>query len=360
MGHPAIDNTTPFAFEPLFLADEEGRPLLVVLVQATFVLHPVRGLERAEQQVPPSLTGELWGPDASTSSYKIEPVFAFLKPATDVVLIGHAQAPRHAVPELQVVFRVGPVKKAVRVLGDRAWVRGAGALVPSRPRPLDRIPLNYEHAFGGWDRSHPDPARHALEPRNPVGLGFRAPDAAPEEGLRLPNIESPDDPIERYGQVVAPAGFGFLSPNWQPRAALAGTYDEAWSKERMPLLPKDFDRRFFNAASPGLVAPGYLRGDEPVLVENASSFGRLSFRLPGLSAPRCRVELARQGDAPVETRLDTVIVDTDADHVMLLYRGHVALWDGPHDVRTILVEDDPGAVRRQVPSGWSLERARSQ
>ncbi|KYG07373.1 hypothetical protein BE21_02560 [Sorangium cellulosum] len=360
MGHPAVDNQTPWAMEPLFLADEEGRPLLVVLVQATFTLHAVRGLERAEQQPPPNLAGELWGADAATSSYRFEPAFAFFKPATDVVLVGHAQAPRHAVPELQVVFRVGPVGKAVRVFGDRAWVRSGAAMVPSRPRPFDRIPLSYEHAFGGWDRSHPDPAKHAFEPRNPVGMGFRAPDAAVEEGLRLPNIEDPGEPLQRYGQAVAPAGVGFVSPDWQPRAALAGTYDEAWSKERMPLLPRDFDRRFFNAASKGLVAPGYLRGDEPVLVENASPFGRLSFRLPGLAAPRCRVGLARRDDAQVELRLDTVIVDTDVDRVALQYRGHVALRDGPHDVRAIAIEEDLGAIRRQVPSGWSRERARPQ
>lgn len=348
MGHPAVDNTTPFALEPVFLTDEEGRPLLVVLVQATFDLHPVRGIDLAERQPPLSIAGELWGADAATSSYKIEPAFAFFKPATDVVLIGHAQAPRHAVPELQVVFRVGPVGKAVRVFGDRAWVRSSGGLVPSRPRPFDRIPLTYEHAFGGWDRSPPDPAKHAYEPRNPVGIGFRAPNAAIEEGLRLPNIEDPDDPLQHYGQTVAPAGMGFVSPGWQPRAALAGTYDEAWSKARKPLLPRDFDRRFFNAASRRLVAPGYLRGDEPVLVENASPFGRLSFRLPGLRAPRCRVGLVLQDDAPVELRLDTVIVHTDADRVLLLYRGHVVLRDGPHDVRTIALEDDLGPARRHA------------
>src|SRR6185503_18313629 len=181
MGHPAIENQTPFAVEPLFLADEQGRPLLVPLVQATFDIHPTRGLEQSEKQPPPSLTGELWGADAAASSYKIEPPFAFFKPATDVVLIGHAQAPRHAVPELQVVFRVGPVGKVARVVGDRVWVKSAGAVTSTRPQPFHRIPLNYEHAFGGWDRSHPDPAQHSFEPRNPVGIGFRAQGAAFEE-----------------------------------------------------------------------------------------------------------------------------------------------------------------------------------
>ena len=45
----------------------------------------------------------------------------------------------------------------------------------------------------------------------------------------------------------------------------AGTYDKKWQEERAPLLPRDFSKRFLNAAAPGLVAPGYLRGDETVI-----------------------------------------------------------------------------------------------
>lgn len=344
MPHAAIKNSTPYACEHLFLADEEGRPLLVVLVQATFTILGARGLTLAERQVPPSIAGELTGPDAAVSSYRIEPAFAFVKPATDVVLLGHAQAGGRLVTELQVVFRVGPVGKALRVVGDRVWGRSGATVLSTRPQPFDRIPLVYERAFGGWDRSHPDAARHTFEPRNPVGTGFRAPDGRFEEGVRLPNIEDPSNPIQRYGQVVAPAGVGFVSLNWQPRAAFAGTYDEAWTRERMPLLPRDFDRRFFNAASPGLIAPGYLVGNEPVLVENASPLGRLTFSLPGLAAPVCRVELTGREDARPEMRLDTVIVDTDEDRVLLLWRGHVALRDGPHDVVSIAIEEQPRTV----------------
>lgn len=349
MGHPSVENTTLFAMELLFLADEEARPLLVPLVQATYTIVAGRGLELASEQPGPSLTGERWGKDAATSGFRIEPAYAFMKPATDVVLVGHAQDVRRRVAELDVVFRVGPVSKILRVMGDRVWVRSAGAITATKPAPFERIPLCYERAFGGWDRTDRDPARHTFEPRNPVGMGFRAPGSHFEEGVHLPNIEAPNELIQRYAQVVTPTGVGFISPDWQPRAALAGTYDAAWSKERMPLLPKDFDRRFFNAASAGLIASGYLAGDEAVLIENATPLGRLAFRLPGVRAPQCRVELARGGDAKVELRLDTVIVDTDSDRVQMQYRGHLALRDGPHDVRTVALEEYVAPVRAPVP-----------
>lgn len=337
MGHAKLDNETRFAVAPTFATDEDGRPLLVPLVQATYEILAGRSLDLAPVQEPPSLAGELWGEDIGLSCYQIEPAFAFTKPATDVVLVGHAQSPRHAVAELQVTFRVGPVGRVLRVTGDRVWVHSLGSTAPTRPLPFDRLPLSYERAFGGWDRSSPDPALLAFEARNPIGVGYRRPGGPFEEGVALPNIEDPSNPIEEYGQVIAPAGVGFLSPHWQPRAALAGTYDEAWSKTRMPLLPRDFDRRFFNAASPGLIAPGYLRGNEPVLVEGASPLGRLSFNLPGAAPPTCRVELARGPDVEVPLALDTVIIDTDRDRVLVLYRGYTPLRDGPHDVRTIVI-----------------------
>jgi hypothetical protein len=343
MAHATVENETPHACEHLFLRDEEGRLLLVVLVQATFTILGPRGLALAETQAPPSLTGELHGASAAVASYRIEPAFAFIKPSTDVVLVGHAQAGR-MVTELQVGFRVGPVGKSLRVVGDRAWAKSGNLHSPTRPLPFDRLPLTYERAFGGWDRSHPDPARHTFDPRNPVGVGFRAPHGHFEEGSRLPNLEDPGDPVLHHGQSVVPAGVGFTSPNWQPRAALAGTYDDAWARARSPLLARDFDRRFFNGASPGLVAPGYLLGNEPVVVENASPHGKLSFRLPGLPPPRCRVELARREDARPVLSLDTVVVDTDEDRVLLLWRAHVPLRDGPHEVVSIAIDETARAT----------------
>jgi hypothetical protein len=127
-----------------------------------------------------------------------------------------------------------------------------------------------------------------------------------------------------------------VSPHWHPRAALAGTYDEAWSKTRSPLLPKDFDRRHLNAASAGLVAPGYLKGNEQVTVVGAAPEGRLSFALPGLLPPTVQVALTAGDPQAVTMAFDTLIIEPDEKRVQMLWRGNLTLRTGPHDVRSVV------------------------
>jgi hypothetical protein len=337
MGHAKIENLTPFAVEMAFPPDEDARPLFVPIVKATYTFPADASLRIADKQLPIILAGELWG-EPGKSSYKYEPEGTFTKPCTDVVLIGHAHARRPADTELRVRLRAGPLEKTVRVVGDRFWIKTFGMVSMSSPEPFEKIPLIYERAFGGWDRSHPDPNKHAFEPRNPVGTGFRSKHSKSGAAVRLPNLEEPRNPIRDYDDKPPPACFGFTSPDWQPRAKFAGTYDEAWMKERMPLLPKDFDRRFFNAASSGLIAPGYFKGDEGVWIENVSPRGTISFNLPGVPPPECRIQLLGRRDVRVQTNLDTVIINTDEDLLLLVWRGHLAVRNGPHDVVSIQIQ----------------------
>jgi hypothetical protein len=96
------------------------------------------------------------------------------------------------------------------------------------------------------------------------------------------------------------------------------------------------------------VAPGYLKGDEAVSIENASPRGTLSFNLPGLPPPECRVQLVGRRDEQVPMSLDTVIINTDEDLLLLLWRGHLAVRNGPHDVVSIQIQAEgvtaPAAV----------------
>jgi hypothetical protein len=334
MGHPQIENKTPFVLETLYLVDEEFRPLAVPIVKCTFTISKDGRLIVAEQQVPLNVGGELWGEDSATSSYKYEPEVAFIKPATDVVLIGHAYAPRTDTREMPVGLRVGSVSKEVLVCGDRLWLKTLGSVAMSSPARFEKIPLVYERAFGGWDRDSADPHKHSAEKRNPVGRGYRAAGGF-VEGLRLPNLEDPRSRIDSFGDKPAPAGFGFISPHWEPRAALAGTYDEAWTKTRAPLLPKDFNRRHLNAASPGLVTAGHLKGNERVAVLGATREGMLSFALPGTPPPTVQVTLTNGPAQTVPMAFDTLIIEPDERRVIMFWRGNVVLRTGPHDVRSV-------------------------
>jgi hypothetical protein len=337
MGHPKIDNTTRFAVAPVFIADETLRPVVVVVVKATFAFGHNGAVELVEEQVPVNLGGEPWS-DEPISSQKYEPEVALLKLATDVALVGHARPPTVNATEVDVGIKVGPVRKVARVFGDRYWMLVNGEARRSRTGPFAvPIPLAWERSFGGRDELHSTPEKVSLEPRNPVGTGFGRPLSKEQEVLKLPNIEDPANLISAYGQTVTPCGFGFISPNWEPRASFAGTYDARWDASRKPLLPLDFDRRFFNAAAPGLVAPGYLRGDEEVVVMNTTAAERLAFRLPGVQPPRCRVVLRGPRDTELAMNLDTVIVNTDEQRLFLLWRAFTFVGSGPHDVVAIAV-----------------------
>lgn len=335
MPHPEIDNRTPFAFEPLFIADEDGRPILAPIVKATFDADAAGRVTLAEEQAPVAFDGEPYG-EPGESSYRIEPETAFVKPGTDVVLIGHAYTPEVRATYADVEFRVGPVGKWVRVFGDR-FATGSRAGGATDAAPFEKMPLVYERAFGGWDRSHEDPAHHGYEPRNPVGVGFRAKKGKIFEGDPWPNLEDPYEPLRSLGDKGKPAGFGFISPNWEPRASFAGTYDEEWTESRAPLLPTDFDRRFFNAASEGMTTPDHLVGNEPVLVRQATPEGYWTFYLPGVASPECRVSPKTGPDEILETKLDTVMVDADAMQVALIWRTFTHVREGPLDVRAMTV-----------------------
>jgi len=221
-----------------------------------------------------------------------------------------------------VSLQVAQLRKVVRVFGERVWTR-ALAWVMSRPLPFEEMPLTYERAFGGWDRSHPDPQHHAADERNPVGTGFASESRAERlEGLRLPNLEDPNHAIDQWKARPPIAGFGFVGRGWLPRRLLAGTYDSAWSETRSPLLPKDFDERFYNGAPSDLVATPHLRGGERVQVQGASRRGTLAFDLP---APDLEVVLSiRREISTAKPVLDTVIIEPDDERVVMSFRATFA------------------------------------
>src|SRR4051812_40305446 len=255
-----LRNQTPFQAQLFPALTKEGDELCLVIVKGTFTFDRA-GVQPAEAQQPLATADVHYGEPATTSA-KYEADTSPPKLGTDVVLVGQAHSDR-AVTELDVGLSVGPWRKVLRVFGDRVWYQGPLGWTPTAPKPFRSMPLTYERAFGGEDAVRSDKAQK--EPRNPVGTGFVGAGGKERiEHLPLPNVEDPANLIGSPGDKPAPVGMGFLGRHWSPRASLVGTYDERWREGRAPLLPLDFDERFYNGAPEGLVARPYLRGGEPV------------------------------------------------------------------------------------------------
>lgn len=329
-------NESPYIAERFINMDKDGAEVLVLLVKATFELpnESKTALTNAEQT--PIEFADIYIGEPGTSSLKYEADVGMCKQATDVVLIGHAYAEKYGDSFVDVSFRLGDINKTARVFGDRQWENRLGVASISPPMPFTKIPLTYERAFGGSDTSHTDPKLHDCEQKNPVGAGFRAKHSRlPVEGLKLPNIEHPKSLIRTIDDRPDPVGFGFVAKNWLPRVNFQGTYNDKWMKTRMPLLPENFDDRFNNAASTGLVSKSFLKGGEKIEIRNASQGGYLGFSLPQVTLLGDTMIVANV--TPIDMNLDTVIIDTDLNRLILLWRGMQNIHKVVEDVRWVRV-----------------------
>jgi hypothetical protein len=310
-----FENSTGLEGGSFVAPDPDGIDTMFAFLKGTFAL----GSEPrpADKQVAPVMAAEYYG-DPTTSSIRLPSDLSLVKPGTDVLLVGSAWAPGgRATYWMDVSIAVGPVAKTVRVYGDRVWDSGPAGAVPTHPSPFERMPLVWERAFGGTDETEKGPTS---EPRNPVGAGFRMADGTkPLGGMALPNLEDPFAPITSWRDRPQPACFAPIAGHWQPRLSYAGTYDKKWQKTRAPYLPTDFDPRFFQIASPGLVCPAYLRGGEMVVVHGATPDGALSFRLPAVAV---RMTFVLDGRPEIRAaNLDTVLIEPDHGRVILVWRA---------------------------------------
>jgi hypothetical protein len=325
-----LENHTPFTASMAVFPDAAGVETVYAIVKATFSIG-TRGPELARQQQP-LLAGDVFWGDPVASSLRAAGDFTLLKPATDVLLVGRAIAPDAETRVADVRLSVGPVSKTVRVFGDRRWEGSGSRLQPSAPLPWQRMPLRWEFAFGGLGPEGEQPRPH--EPRNPVGRGLGGGDPSSLKGQLLPNLEDPAAPLQSPADRPAPACFAPLAPTWMPRRSFAGTYDEAWTAQRAPYLPLDFDARYFQLAPPGLVAPGHLQGGEAVELQGFTLGGPLRFTLP---QPGVSVAFHFKGDrVPGQLQLETVLFEPDAGRFQMLWRA--ALPVDKHLLRLHAVE----------------------
>jgi len=327
-------NGTPFPAQLIALPDRDGAETLVAILKGSFEIED-GACRRAEEQAEIVQADEPWG-EPGASSTRLESDLATFKPATDVVLLGHAYAPDARTRDLLVSLSVGPLRQQARVCGDRCWRYALGFTRASAPQPFDRMPLLFERAFGGSQRGADGEEIIGQEDRNPVGRGYtRKRRRSHLDGLPLPNIEHPKQRLRRPGQKPAPVGFGFVGRHWLPRRPLLGTYDAAWERQRMPLVPQDFDERAFNGAPEALQARPHLRGDEAVEALGVTPSGVLHFDLPGLQPS---FELHDGEDwRPLPGLLDTVVIEADESRVSLTWRARANVHGRIRRVRGVRI-----------------------
>ncbi len=297
---------------------------LTVFVKGTFLLVNGDTVAIAEEQEFGSGDQFYDDDEDELGEIRYEADAAYFKPNADIMLVGKCHTPdEQPMTECPVTLRVGDLARQIIVNGDRFWQRrGIGRARMTEPIPFTEMPLTWYNAYGG--------AKHKL---NPVGEGAGVlKDEDTGDKLRpVPNLEDPASPIQKAGDKPEPACFAPVRRTWKLRTDKAGTYKGDYVKTRWPWFPVDFDWSYFNAASPWLQKPGYLRGDESVFLQNmVKGEPNLETRLPGFKL-RCLIrDEAQTSDGEAEPRvreidllLDTLWIDAETKQLILTWRGNV-------------------------------------
>ncbi len=319
------------------------RPTLTVVVKATLAFDAQGRCALAEVQRP--VTGDAYVDDDPARSLVYASDLAPIKPCGECWVHGRFRAPHGvAAPHGTAAFELGAVRRAVSVSGPRRW---SGRLVRtlSEPGPVTEVPLVWERAYGG-----PGVAE------NPFGIGRTA---APDGTVEAPQVEDPEHRIEGPDDRPPPAGFGPLPLTLPARLPLAGTYAAPWATTRWPWLPADFSPSFYLSSPAGQRIADPWRGDEAFALRNLVEGAPLvRGTLPGMRA-RAWIEPAAGEARELALALDTVIFDTEAREIVLLWRGVLSVRDDALDeVATLYVTHDlPGSPARPLPERLAAHRA---
>lgn len=328
--------------------EPDGHERLVVVVKGTYKIpRDGREPELAETQEPLVMADVFTGePGLSAPIYESD--FAPRKPKCDVLLNGSCYAPGgKPASRVTVSLRVGSFSKSFSVVGNRTWKKTWFFVTSTKPVLFTVMPISYNHAFGGEDRTHKDPAKHKTFTANPLGVGFH--DQLKGDLIRgkpLPNTEALNEPIKHPRKSYKPMGFGPIGRNWTPRLSFAGTYDESWLENGFPFLPADFKDAYYQAA-PSDQQIEYLRGGEAVELINLSPEGRTRFLLPTVPLPV--VFFPRDGEKKeTEAVIDTLIIEPDRERFMLVWRSSLPLRKNIFEVVQV--------VAGVMPKGWYRAR----
>jgi hypothetical protein len=306
---------TSIAWQP-----HRGAWALTVVVKATYGLSPVVS-NLCESQEYPSEEENHWDDDPARSLYSPSDLAPF-KPGPEVMVVGHAFAPRgEPVSSLVARIVIGDVDKSIEAFADQT-VRLDGSRREG-PRFV-KMPLRYERAAGGPDTSNPVGMR--LDVRDQLGA------------IALPNWRAlgAGDRID----WIEPVGFGPVAADWPARKERSARLVRPWAVSSEP-LPDGLDPRYFMAA-PRDQALSVLRADERIILENLhTDHPRFVTNLSGIE-PRAFID--SQGRPPWELKLtcDTLWIDTDRSICTLTWRGQAHVDSPLQPGRVVVAMEQAG------------------
>lgn len=307
-----FSNNTPYAAQDFPFVDPEGREVVIAVVKASFRIDASGEPRLDAKQAPVRPVDVPWEPDNPNSSVKLPGDVCDAKIGTDLVVVGDAISDK-PVASLDVAVSAGDRTLPLRVHGPRLFARGLTGVGIGPAVPFERMPLRYELAYGGASEDLSE-----VELSNPSGRGVTKQSGA-LDGKPAPQIEHVDFPHASAADHHPPMGFGAIATHWSPRREFFGTIDQYWVEMRCPLLPMDFNRRFYSVAHPMLWFEQPLLTGTPVAVVGMSEDRVLSFRLPAVPV-RISAKFD-SGRADVIPMVDTVVVLPNERRVELTLRA---------------------------------------
>lgn len=238
------------------------------------------------------------------------------KPACDVIVAGYVTPPaNYREASIDAGIRIGSHTVSLRAHAPRYWEAG---LIGAKPKPIApsiaRMPLTY--ALADWTS------------------GFPA-EIKPDTLALLPWIEAVDSPAQYRKHASKSAGFGFWPENAAHRLPLAGTYDDAWKQKRSPLLPADFNPRFYNAAHPDLQLPTAPKAGTPIRLVHLAVEQVIDTVMPALSLVVQGTDAAGSTAAPTSMKADTLIIEPEHDRLCVVWRALLPAGMGAKAIRNL-------------------------
>lgn len=312
---------------------------MVLVVKATFDLRHQQVARLASHQVPCS--GMTFWDDDPTQSPRLDSDFALVKRVGECFLAGTCHPPDAPATHAAIAFGVGPVQKAIGVIGDRRWKMGLLGRKATDPEPFESMPLRWERAFGG-----------AGFAANPLGRGVSKVETEDGAVHPLPNLEDMKRPVSAPGDRPTPSGAFPIPPTWSERLRRAGTYDDRYAQNRFPYFPADFDPAFYQAAPADQRLSRYWAGNEEITLKHLSPEQPFVVsRLPGLRARGFvqRTEAFGGRFEEIPLALDTITVDADVMRAYCVWRGSIDVTDDLcSDVARLFVMHEPLTANRSV------------